>query len=99
MALAYCTCLKKLYLDYNNVGNFGAGLFAVSLASAKSLHYLDLEGCGITDAGAELLCDAIESYNITLHDLNVAENNISEEIVKELKECLQENKSQQFTSN
>jgi len=97
MSLAYCTNLNKLYLDYNNIGDFGAGLFAVSLSAAKSLEYIDFEGCGITDAGAELLCDAIESYNITLHDLNLAENDVSEEIIKELKECLQENKTHKYS--
>ena len=99
MALAYFTNLRKLYLDYNNIGDFGAALFAVSLSAAKSLQYIDFEGCGITDAGAELLCDAVESYNITLQDMNVAENKIDDDIVKELKECLQENKAQvQFSS-
>ena len=98
MALAHYTHVTKLYLDYNNIGDFGAGLLAVSLSSCKSLKYIDLEGCGITDAGAELLCDAIESYNVTLHDLNLAQNEVSDEIVKELKECLQENKTNNYYS-
>ena len=96
MALAHFTNLTKLYLDYNSIGDFGAGLFAVSLSSCKSLKYIDFEGCSITDAGAELLCDAIESYNVTLHDLNLAENEISDEIIKEMKECLQENKTNNY---
>lgn len=95
MTLAHSTQLKKLFLDYNKIGDFGAGLFSVALSSVKTLELLDLEGTGITDAGAELLCDALESYNINLQELNLDENEIDEEIVKELKECLQENKNSQ----
>ena len=91
MSLAHGTDLQKLFLDYNLIGDFGAGMFSVALASMKNLKTVDLEGTGISDTGADLLCDAIESYNMTLEEMNLAENSISEEILSEIKECLQEN--------
>lgn len=91
MALSHGCRLKKLFLDYNNIGDFGAGLLSVALASSKFLQVLDLEGTNITDIGADLLCDSLESYNVTLKDLNLAENHITDEILSEIKECLTEN--------
>ena len=91
MAIAHNCRLSSLFLDYNNIGDFGAGLLAVALAATKYLYVLDLEGANITDVGADLLCDAIESHNVTLRELNLAENDITDEILSEIKECLQEN--------
>jgi len=91
MVIAHGCHLKQLYLDYNIIGDFGAGLFAVALSSSKHLEVLDLEGSRITDAGADLLCDALENYNSNMREINLAENSISEDIVAEIKECLQEN--------
>ena len=91
MAIAHNSRITNLYMDYNNVGDFGAGLLAVALSASKHLQVLDLEGTDITDVGADLLCDAIETHNVTLRELNLAENDINEDILSEIKECLQEN--------
>ena len=91
MALSNGSRLQRLFLDYNSVGDFGAGLFSVALASSRHLQCLDLEGCGITDAGADLLCDALETYNMTMKELNLAENKICSEVIDSIKECLNEN--------
>jgi Ran GTPase-activating protein (RanGAP) involved in mRNA processing and transport len=97
MAIANHSRLTSLFLDYNNIGDFGAGLLAVALASSKYLQVLDLEGTNITDVGADLLCDSIESHNVTLRELSLAENEITDEILSEIKECLQENIHSQST--
>ncbi|XP_002164479.1 leucine-rich repeat-containing protein 73 isoform X1 [Hydra vulgaris] len=91
MAIAHGSRLQKLYLDYNDIGDFGAGLFAVALSSSPYLKYIDFEGCEISDAGAEMLCDSLECHNNTLLELNLQGNKIKEEILNEIKECLLEN--------
>ena len=91
MAIAHGSHLQKLYLDYNDIGDFGAGLFAVALSSSTYLKYIDFESCEISDVGAEMLCDSLECHNNTLLELNLQGNKISEEILNEIKECLLEN--------
>ena len=91
MAVASGINLRKLYLDYNNLGDFGAGLFSVALSATKGLDILDLEGTGISDVGGDMLCDAIENHNTTLQELGLDNNDLSEEVLSEIKECLQEN--------
>ena len=91
MSIANGCSLRSLFLDYNNIGDFGAGVFAVALAASKTLHVVDFEGCGITDAGAELLCDSLTGYATSIKELNLAENKISEDVLEEVKECLLDN--------
>ena len=54
IGLAASSTLRTLNLDYNTIGDFGAGCLAVTLASNNSLETLDLEGTGITEFGAQV---------------------------------------------
>ena len=47
--------LQNLYLDYNNIGDYGAGELSVALAASSSLEIVDLEGCGVSEKGVEML--------------------------------------------
>jgi Ran GTPase-activating protein (RanGAP) involved in mRNA processing and transport len=54
IAIAASSSIKALYLDYNMLGNYGAGCLAVALASCKSVEIVDLEFTGITEHGAQV---------------------------------------------
>eukprot|EP00112_Aurelia_sp_Birch-Aquarium-sp1_P007032 Seg1768.6 transcript_id=Seg1768.6/GoldUCD/mRNA.D3Y31 product="Leucine-rich repeat-containing protein 73" protein_id=Seg1768.6/GoldUCD/D3Y31 len=92
MAIGNHSSLKSLFLDYTNIGDFGAGTFAVALAASKTIQVLDLEGCGITDTGAEFLYDLITIYETPLKELNLAENKVTEDLLEDIKDVLNEDK-------
>ena len=54
IALASSNTLKRLYLDYTEVGDQGLKCLAVALATNKTLEVLDLEGTGVTEEGAQV---------------------------------------------
>ena len=88
IAIAASSQLKCVYLDYNKIGNHGAGLLAVALASSPTIEKVDLEACGITDMGAELLFDVVANYPTALQEINLQDNDISDELQEQIKECL-----------
>lgn len=88
MAIAANSQIRGLYLDYNNIGDYGAGIFSVAMASNKNLERLDLEGTGITDNGAQLLASSIKKYCRKLQELVLAENPISEDLVELINDSL-----------
>ena len=88
IAIAASSKLQNLYLDYNKIGNHGAGVLAVALASSTMLEKVDLEGCGITDPGAELLFDVVANYPTSLKEINLMDNDISDELLEQIKQCL-----------
>lgn len=53
-AIAASSRLRVLNIDYNNIGDYGAGLFSVAMAGSRSIHTVDMEGCGITESGAKV---------------------------------------------
>ena len=55
ISLAAGCSLRSLHIDYNQIGDYGAGCLAVALATVKTLEMIDLEGCGITDHGGQVL--------------------------------------------
>ena len=88
MAIANGCSLTSLFLDYTNIGDFGAGVFAVALAASKTMKVIDFEGCGISDTGAEFLYDLVATYDSPLVEINLAENKISEELLDDIKHVL-----------
>ena len=88
MAIANGCSLTSLFLDYTNIGDFGAGVFAVALAASKTIRIIDFEGCGLTDTGAEFLYDLVATYDTPLVEVNLAENKISEELLDDIKYVL-----------
>ncbi len=58
--------LRVLNIDYNRIGDYGAGCLAVMLAANKTLETLDLEGTGISDFGGQVMglvgCVAARMY-------------------------------------
>nr|XP_039269023.1 leucine-rich repeat-containing protein 73-like [Styela clava] len=87
-AISASSRLKVLNIDYNNIGDYEAGLFAVSLASSRSLHTVDIEGCGITDKGAMVILEMLENYPTPLRDLVLAGNDINDAILDDIENCL-----------
>lgn len=88
IAIAASSRLHNLYLDYNKIGNYGAGVFAVAMAASTTLKKVDFEGCGITESGAELLFDVIANYPTSLKEINLADNDVSEELQEQIRQCL-----------
>ena len=88
IAIAASSRLRNLYLDYNKIGNYGTGVLAVAMAASATLEKVDFEGCGITESGAELLFDVVANYPTSLKDINLADNDVSEELQEQIKQCL-----------
>jgi Ran GTPase-activating protein (RanGAP) involved in mRNA processing and transport len=88
IAIAASSRLRNLYLDYNKIGNYGTGVLAVAMAASATLEKVDFEGCGITESGAELLFDLVANYPTSLKEINLADNDISEELQEQIKQCL-----------
>lgn len=54
IGIAASSMLRALYLDYNGLGDYGAGCLVVAAASSRRLEILDLEGTGMTEHGAQV---------------------------------------------
>lgn len=93
IAIAAMSQLRCLYLDYNNIGDYGAGVLSVALAASPTLERVDLEGCGIGERGGEVFFSVIANYPTKMVELVLYENNISAELIGQINDCLN-NKSQ-----
>ena len=91
IAIAASSQLRSLYLDYNNITDFGAGVFAVAMAANSTLEWIDFEGTRITDRGAELFFDVVANYPTKLQEIVLSENNISLELIEQISDCLAPN--------
>ena len=87
-AIAASSRLRNLHLDYNKIGDYGAGVLAVALASSLTMEKVDLEGCRITESGAELLFDVVANYTTSLKEINLLDNDISDELQEQINQCL-----------
>ena len=88
IAIAASSQLQNLYIDYNKIGNYGAGVLAVAIAASRTLEKLDLECCDITESGAELLFNVVANYPTSSREINLVNNDISEELQEQIKQCL-----------
>lgn len=88
MAMSANSQIRGLYLDYNHLGDYGAGIFSVAMAANRHIERLDLEGTGITDKGAKLLQCSIQKYCKKLQELVLAENPINEDLVELINDSL-----------
>lgn len=88
MAIANSCSLTSLFLDYTNIGDYGAGVFSVALAASKTIQVVDFEGCGITDTGGEFFYDLLTNYDTSLKEINLAENKICEDLLEDIKDAL-----------
>lgn len=88
IAIASTSQLHCLYLDYNNIGDYGAGVFSVALAASSTLKKVDFEGCGIGERGGEMFFTVVANYRTKLDELVLFENNISAELIGQISDCL-----------
>lgn len=88
IAIAANSQLQCLYLDYNNIGDYGAGVFSVALAASSTLERVDLEGCGIGARGGEMFFTVIANYPTKMVELVLFENNVSAELIGQINDCL-----------
>ena len=68
--------LKKLNLLNNGITDNGAEYLAVMLKTNKTLTELNLLGNEISDEGVAMLANALQHYNSTLEDLDLASNTL-----------------------
>ena len=54
MAVANCTSLRVLMLDYNPLGDYSASCLLVAVSAIQNMEILDLEGCGLTEHTAQV---------------------------------------------
>jgi len=94
IAIAANSQLRCLYLDYNNIGDYGAGVLSVAMAASLTLERVDLEGCGISERGGEMFFTVIANYPNKMVELVLFENNISAELIGQINDCLNQ-KSQE----
>lgn len=88
IAIAANSQLQSLYLDYNNIGDYGAGVLSVALAANSTLERVDLEGCGVGGKGGEFFFAVIANYPTKMQELVLFENNISAELIGQINDCL-----------
>lgn len=67
IALAAGSELQTLHIDYNNIMDYGTGCLAVALAASKTLKFVDLESCGLTELGGQV-CVVSCSMNLVPHE-------------------------------
>lgn len=88
IAIAANSQLQNLYLDYNNIGDYGAGVLSVAMAASSSLERVDLEGCGVGEKGGEMFFAVIANYPTKMQELVLYENHISAELIGQINDCL-----------
>lgn len=88
IAIAANSQLHNLYLDYNIIGDYGAGVLSVALAANSTLEIVDLEGCGVGEKGGEMFFAIIANYPTKMQELVLFENNISAELMGQINDCL-----------
>ena len=89
-SLSTNSTLEILSLDYNKIGDEEAISIAEGIRGCKSLRSVDLEGNRIGDEGGRKLFDAVKA-NKSIVDLTLLPiNQISKEIVDEVKDFLKE---------
>lgn len=71
------TCLERLCLDFNTIGDKGAEALATMLQHNTALQDLQLFGNHIGDAGAVALAHSLRTGNTTLRKLNLASNQLT----------------------
>jgi len=97
VALAQNSCLTKLSLRQNKIGNKGAEILGTALTQNETLLELTLEedagdddgGFGISDEGAKALALGLRQ-NTSLRFLYLGYNNISDEGVQAFAETLEQ---------
>ncbi|XP_077993469.1 leucine-rich repeat-containing protein 73-like [Glandiceps talaboti] len=88
IAMAASSTIRILHVDYNHIGDYGAGLFAVAIASSKDLEVMDLEATGITEQGGKVLLDLVKNYPTPLRQLNIRENYVSRKVGNKINQLL-----------
>lgn len=59
MALANCTTLRMLFVDYNPLDDYAASCLLVAVAASQNLEILDLEGCGLSEHTAQVVISRV----------------------------------------
>lgn len=95
-AISASSQLRVLNLDYNNIGDYVAGLFSVTMAGNRSLRTVDFEGCGITNKGASVILEMLESYPTPVQDLVLAGNKISDNLQQDIENCLRQDDNNSY---
>ncbi|KAF6021460.1 LRRC73 [Bugula neritina] len=99
VALAACSTLRSLYVDFNNIGEAAGKMLIVVAASHKSLSVLDMEACDITECVARLLLYLLHHYPTCLSHVLLEENDVCEETKYAIRIALGESESDSSSSD
>ncbi|XP_046564950.1 leucine-rich repeat-containing protein 73-like [Haliotis rubra] len=91
MTVAHSPNLRRIFLDYNNLGNIGASSLVVGVAANQQIEVLDLEGTGVTEETAQLLLDLMQNYPGKLRKITLSENKVKKSTVAAIKSILRIN--------
>ncbi|CAF0820545.1 unnamed protein product [Rotaria sp. Silwood1] len=73
-SLAFSSRIRRLALDYNMFDNTIAAMFSMLIASSRTLTYLDLECCNLTEFAGQLLLSLFTKYPIQLEEIYLEKN-------------------------
>ncbi|KAK7105028.1 leucine-rich repeat-containing protein 73-like [Littorina saxatilis] len=91
MAIANCTSLRMLMLDYNSLGDYGASCILVAVAAAQNMEVLDMEGCGLSEHTAQLILHLVQNHLGGLSKIVLHGNKVKKSTVDAIKTYLREN--------
>ncbi|CAF2571067.1 unnamed protein product [Rotaria sp. Silwood2] len=73
-SIAFSCRIRRLALDYNIFDNTIAAMLSMLIASSRTLTYLDLECCNLTEFAGQLLLSLFTKYPIKLEEIYLDKN-------------------------
>uniref|UniRef100_X2A7U4 Uncharacterized protein n=1 Tax=Capitella teleta TaxID=283909 RepID=X2A7U4_CAPTE len=99
IALAAGSELQTLHIDYNNIMDYGTGCLAVALAASKTLKFVDLESCGLTELGGQVLLHLVRNFPISCLRITLSGNNITPSTLSAIRSVLNSSETETSSSS
>ncbi|CAF1343287.1 unnamed protein product, partial [Didymodactylos carnosus] len=88
--VSYNSYLKRLSMDYNHIDNVTLSMLAIVISSSRTLTYVDLECCNLTEYAGQLLLSLLTRYPVELNELVLEKNPlITEKTLTLINDCLE----------
>ncbi|CAF2006740.1 unnamed protein product [Rotaria magnacalcarata] len=73
-SIAFSSRIRRLAFDYNIFDNSTAAMLSMLIASSRTLTYLDLECCSLTEFAGKLFLALFTKYPVTLEEICLDQN-------------------------